>query len=297
MDAENIGEDVDTSLVEEEDGSKPDDSSSQVTDGDAHVESGTSPDDGGLDGEVTESGIADEDGAEPQQEAQCDQPEGERDHRLQRPGRKPGEGDAAEAELGGDEAARVVGHGCRDAGGEQARHGVGRGLAPRGQEPGDHVDGDVMSLARGRERPEEAQPEHQHPQQGISPGDPGVEAVAQRQELREVARAVYRERNARTADLTDESVDTFYSCTLCQSFAPNHVCVINPERVGLCGAYNWLDCKASHELNPTGPNQPVLKRGLISAENGEWESFNEFVYQHSNSNIERTCFNEPFISD
>ncbi|MFH1560747.1 MAG: acetyl-CoA decarbonylase/synthase complex subunit alpha/beta [Chloroflexota bacterium] len=107
------------------------------------------------------------------------------------------------------------------------------------------------------------------------------------EELREAARRVYQERNLKTASLTDESVDTFYSCTLCQSFAPNHVCIINPERVGLCGAYNWLDCKASYELNPTGPNQPILKRGLISAENGEWESCNEFLYQHSNSTFNR----------
>ncbi len=106
-------------------------------------------------------------------------------------------------------------------------------------------------------------------------------------ELREKARAAYRERNQRADKLTDESVDTFYSCTLCQSFAPNHVCIINPERVGLCGAYNWLDCKASYEINPTGPNQPILKKGLVSAEAGEWESFNQFVQAHSNGNISR----------
>ena len=41
-----------------------------------------------------------------------------------------------------------------------------------------------------------------------------------------------RYRDERTAGMTDESVDTFYSCTLCQSFAPNHVCVITPERLG-----------------------------------------------------------------
>ncbi len=107
------------------------------------------------------------------------------------------------------------------------------------------------------------------------------------EELRKEARQAYHERNTRIASLTDESVDTFYSCTLCQSFAPSHVCVINPERVGLCGAYNWLDCKASYEINPIGPNQPVLKKGVIDIERGEWESFNEFVYQHSNFNIKR----------
>ncbi len=71
------------------------------------------------------------------------------------------------------------------------------------------------------------------------------------------AREAYDFRNKRLADLTDDKVEEFYSCTLCQSFAPNHVCVVSPERLGLCGAYNWLDCKASFNINPTGPNQPI----------------------------------------
>ena len=106
-------------------------------------------------------------------------------------------------------------------------------------------------------------------------------------ELIEVARVAYAERNERIANLTDESVDTFYSCLLCQSFAPNHVCVINPERVGLCGAYNWLDCKASYEINPTGPNQPVPKGLVIDPVKGEFSGPNEFIYQHSNQTVER----------
>ena len=106
-------------------------------------------------------------------------------------------------------------------------------------------------------------------------------------ELLEEARVAYRERNERIANLTDESVDIFYSCTLCQSFAPNHVCVINPERVGLCGAYNWLDCKASFEINPTGPNQPITKGLCLDPVKGEWEGPNQFVYQHSNQSVER----------
>lgn len=107
------------------------------------------------------------------------------------------------------------------------------------------------------------------------------------QELREQARVVYRERNQRLAGLTDEAVDTYYSCTLCQSFAPTHVCVINPERVGLCGAYGWLDCRASFEINPTGPNQPVVKGKAIDAAKGEWEGVNKFVYDHSQMKIDR----------
>jgi acetyl-CoA synthase len=105
--------------------------------------------------------------------------------------------------------------------------------------------------------------------------------------LLEEARAAYKERNDRIATLTDESVDTFYSCLLCQSFAPNHVCVINPERVGLCGAYNWLDCKASFEINPTGPNQPVPKGIIIDPVKGEFSGPNEYIRQQSNQSVDR----------
>ena len=100
------------------------------------------------------------------------------------------------------------------------------------------------------------------------------------------AREAYSYRNQRLADMTDESVETFYSCTLCQSFAPNHVCIISPERLGLCGAYNWLDCRASHEINPTGPNQPVEKGEVLDEWKGYFSGAIEFVKQHSNQSVE-----------
>ncbi len=109
-------------------------------------------------------------------------------------------------------------------------------------------------------------------------------------ELIEKARVVYHERDERMKGMTDEAVDTFYSCTLCQSFAPNHVCVINPERTGLCGAYSWLDCRAAYEINPTGPNQPVLKGKCIDEKKGEWEGVNKFVFDHSQRNVQRFTF-------
>ncbi|MGO8683090.1 MAG: acetyl-CoA decarbonylase/synthase complex subunit alpha/beta [Thermoleophilia bacterium] len=105
--------------------------------------------------------------------------------------------------------------------------------------------------------------------------------------LLDEARAAYRERNERIATLTDESVDTFYSCLLCQSFAPTHVCVVDPERVGLCGAYNWLDCKAANEINPTGPNQPVPKGLCLDPIKGEFEGPNAYINAHSNGSVER----------
>jgi acetyl-CoA synthase len=100
------------------------------------------------------------------------------------------------------------------------------------------------------------------------------------------ARQAYDFRNRRLADLTDEAVDEFYSCTLCQSFAPDHVCVVTPQRLGLCGAYNWLDCKASHQINPTGPNQPIPKGQLIDPVKGYWSGPTEFVQQASHGTVQ-----------
>ncbi len=102
----------------------------------------------------------------------------------------------------------------------------------------------------------------------------------------EKAREAYDYRNKRLADLTDDAVEEFYSCTLCQSFAPNHVCVVSPERLGLCGAYNWLDCKASFNINPTGPNQPIGLGKLIDPNLGYWEGTLDYAKVGSHGAIQ-----------
>lgn len=104
------------------------------------------------------------------------------------------------------------------------------------------------------------------------------------------ARGEYKTRDERVEKMTDESVDIFYSCTLCQSFAPNHVCVVSPERTGLCGAYNWMDCKASNQINPTGPNQPVEKGAVIDPKLGSFEGVNEFVFKASRQSVSNVNF-------
>jgi len=105
----------------------------------------------------------------------------------------------------------------------------------------------------------------------------------------EKARVAYDFRNRRLADMTDESVDTFYSCILCQSFAPNHVCVVSPERLGLCGAYNWLDCKASFQINPTGPNQPIIKGATIDPIKGYFEGINDYAKSGSHGSVQEVA--------
>jgi acetyl-CoA synthase len=110
---------------------------------------------------------------------------------------------------------------------------------------------------------------------------------SQMESVLEEARVVWAERDARVAGMTDETVDIFYSCTLCQSYAPNHVCVISPERLGLCGAYNWLDGKVSHEINPSGPNQPIGKGACLDESLGLFKGINEFVEVASNKTVDQ----------
>ena len=103
--------------------------------------------------------------------------------------------------------------------------------------------------------------------------------------MTEIARADYHVRDARVDTMTDEDVETYYSCTLCQSFAPSHVCTVSPERTGLCGAYNWMDCKASFEINPTGPNQPIEKGEVLDAKLGQFKGVNDFIYKASRGTV------------
>ncbi|MFH1674749.1 MAG: acetyl-CoA decarbonylase/synthase complex subunit alpha/beta [Pseudomonadota bacterium] len=106
-------------------------------------------------------------------------------------------------------------------------------------------------------------------------------------EVMALAKKVYKERDARVEGMSDETEETYYSCTLCQSFAPSHVCVITPERTGMCGAYNWLDCKASYEINPTGPNQPISKEECLDPVQGQWKGINAFIVKASRQAVEQ----------
>jgi len=114
------------------------------------------------------------------------------------------------------------------------------------------------------------------------------------------ALAKYQVRDERLAGLTDEAVDVFYSCSLCASFAPDHICVVMPERLGLCGAINWLDAKASREIAPTGPNQPIQKGEAVDPVKGEWAGVNQAVYELTHGKLERfnayTMMENPMTS-
>ena len=104
--------------------------------------------------------------------------------------------------------------------------------------------------------------------------------------LDEEATPAYNARDDRLASMTDESVDHFYTCTLCQSFAPSHVCVVTPERLGLCGAVSWLDAKATKELNDAGPSQPISKEGCTDPVKGYYPDVDRMVHEASHGALE-----------
>ena len=118
--------------------------------------------------------------------------------------------------------------------------------------------------------------------------------------LRAGANEVFDRRDARLASMTDESVDQFYTCIMCQAFSPSHVCIVTPERLGLCGAVSWLDAKATKELDPNGPCQIVPKTGCTDERLGAYESVNEAVSKYSHGALERvtlySLFQDPMTS-
>ena len=108
----------------------------------------------------------------------------------------------------------------------------------------------------------------------------------QNAKLRAAANEVFDKRDARLASMTDESVDTYYTCIMCQAFSPSHVCIVTPERLGLCGAVSWLDAKATKELDPAGPCQPIVKEGCTDEKLGRFETVDEAVQKYSHGALE-----------
>ena len=119
-------------------------------------------------------------------------------------------------------------------------------------------------------------------------------------ELRAKANEIFNARDARLSSMTDESVEQFYTCIMCQAFSPSHVCIVTPERLGLCGAVSWLDAKATKELDPHGPCQPILKTGCQDERLGRYDSMDEAVNKYSHGAVEKitlySLFEDPMTS-
>ena len=119
-------------------------------------------------------------------------------------------------------------------------------------------------------------------------------------ELRAKANEIFNKRDERLATMTDESVPVFYSCIMCQAFSPSHVCIVTPERLGLCGAVSWLDAKATNELDPQGPCQVVTKEKCVDERLGAYEDVDEAIAKYSHGALEHvtlySLFQDPMTS-
>ncbi len=106
-------------------------------------------------------------------------------------------------------------------------------------------------------------------------------------ELIKDAREIYEARDVKARALRDEDVDVFYGCTLCQSFAPTHVCIITPQRYSNCGSISWFDGRAAARVDPKGPVFVVPKGELLNPVGGEYSGVNEMVKKKSYGENER----------
>jgi acetyl-CoA decarbonylase/synthase complex subunit beta len=109
-----------------------------------------------------------------------------------------------------------------------------------------------------------------------------------------MALSTYEARDARARGLTDEEVDAFYGCALCQSFAPTHVCVITPQRYANCGAISWFDGKAAASIDPEGPIFTIAKGNCLDPVKGEYDGVNENARKKSLGEVERIWLYSAF---
>jgi acetyl-CoA decarbonylase/synthase complex subunit beta len=123
---------------------------------------------------------------------------------------------------------------------------------------------------------------------------------AKTKEMADQAMEIYEARDAKARGMKDDEVDTFYGCTLCQSFAPTHMCVITPQRYSNCGSISWFDGRASAQVDPKGPVFAIEKGELVDAEKGEFSGINEVIKQKTLGAVDKvwmyTGFGYPHTS-
>jgi len=114
------------------------------------------------------------------------------------------------------------------------------------------------------------------------------------EELLVKAREVYKARDERARGLKEEDVEEFYSCALCQSFAPTHICIATPERIANCGAISWFDGRAAYKLDPEGPVQEVKKGECLDPIRGEYAGCNQLGAIKSMGAYDRVFLHSAF---
>lgn len=103
------------------------------------------------------------------------------------------------------------------------------------------------------------------------------------------AKIHYSSRDEGISGLMDEDVDEFYTCTICQTYAPGHICIITPGRPSVCGSVTWIDAKIGSEIDPVGRQRPFFKGKCIDSEKGVWTGVNNIVSQTSMGSVNRVC--------
>jgi len=114
------------------------------------------------------------------------------------------------------------------------------------------------------------------------------------EELLPEAMEVYRARDEKIRGLREADVEEFYSCALCQSFAPTHICCITPERIANCGAINWFDGKAAYQMDPEGPIQAVPKGDIIDPVRGEYRGADRLAQEKSMGTYDKVFLHSAF---
>jgi acetyl-CoA decarbonylase/synthase complex subunit beta len=104
----------------------------------------------------------------------------------------------------------------------------------------------------------------------------------------------YNERDARARGLSDPDVDSFYGCSLCQSFAPTHICVITPQRYANCGAISWFDGRAAARVDPKGPLYAIEKGDTIDEFSGQYTGVNQISKEKSLGKVTEVALYSAF---
>ena len=119
--------------------------------------------------------------------------------------------------------------------------------------------------------------------------------------MRESVQEEKRKRAMEIAATTEETTDRFYSCVGCSAFAPNHMCVITPERPPQCGRpYEMIKTGAlyafddmsniHHNIQHRTINsfQAFDKGTCIDHINGEWTGVNDQIRRLTHTRTRRT---------
>jgi acetyl-CoA decarbonylase/synthase complex subunit beta len=105
--------------------------------------------------------------------------------------------------------------------------------------------------------------------------------------IEDYAMPIWDKRDHYLGERKDDDVEHFFGCTLCQTFAFNHVCVIAPERPPFCGITMYDDAEIIIEMDPHGYLHKFKKGAVIDELAGEYEGINDCVRQKSNDTIKR----------